>query len=281
MNGWIKLHRKLLDNPLSRQPKKCHLWMILLMLANHETKTKHWGGSTLTIKPGQVLTSRKELASVSGLDESFIQRTLAELERENMIEQQIYAKFRVVTIVLWQNYQSGEQQNECTRNEQQNARINEQQENAIKQHETGISSHSIKPCEQVNEQQNDTKVNTPREYKKKEYKYTHAFEQFWIAYPKKVGKQDAIKSFNKIKPDDSQLKAMIEAVNRQKLSQQWQKDDGQYVPNPATWLNGRRWEDEIGLISTPVNNPTANPPAVGAGPVPLSAKELQFMGAMG
>jgi len=244
MNGWIKLHRKLLDNPICRQPKKCHLWTILLMLANHETKTKHWGGDVLTIKPGQVLTGRKELASVSGLDESFIQRTLAELERENMIEQQTYAKFRIITIVSWQNYQSTEQQNGCTQNEQQNARENEQQENPTEQAENGILGHSIKPCEQVNEQQNDTKVNTPKEVKNKETQYTPVFESFWKLYPKKSKKLDAFKAFRKLKPTSELLNTMIKAVNHQKLTAQWQKDGGQYIPNLAAWLNGKRWEDE-------------------------------------
>jgi hypothetical protein len=70
------------------------------------------------------------------------------------------------------------------------------------------------------------------------------FNQFWKAYPKKVGKGAAEKSFQKFKPDDALLGAMLEAIAGQRNSQEWQKDSGQYIPNPATWLNQRRWEDE-------------------------------------
>lgn len=71
------------------------------------------------------------------------------------------------------------------------------------------------------------------------------FARFWKAYPKKVGKGAAEKSFNRINPDDSLLETMITAVNTAKASAQWQKENGQFIPNPSTWLNQRRWEDEI------------------------------------
>jgi len=37
---------------------------------------------------------------------------------------------------------------------------------------------------------------------------------------------------------------MMTALETQKASEKWLKDNGQYIPNPATWLNQRRWEDE-------------------------------------
>ena len=70
-----------------------------------------------------------------------------------------------------------------------------------------------------------------------------AFADFWTAYPRKVGKQDARKAFEKV-PFDA-LSALIPAVEQQKKSKQWKKDDGQYIPNPATWLNQGRWEDQL------------------------------------
>lgn len=70
------------------------------------------------------------------------------------------------------------------------------------------------------------------------------FEDFWRAYPKKVGKDDARRAFEKRKPDAELAGAMVSAVNAQKQSPQWKKDGGQYIPNPATWLNQGRWQDE-------------------------------------
>lgn len=76
------------------------------------------------------------------------------------------------------------------------------------------------------------------------------FEEFWAVYPKKVGKQDARRVFKKVKAD---VHVLIDAVNAQKKSQQWQRDGGQYIPNPSTWLNQGRWEDELPEF-TPVSN---------------------------
>ena len=70
------------------------------------------------------------------------------------------------------------------------------------------------------------------------------FERFWDEYPKHQSKQDAIKAFTKLKPDAGLLEKMIASLKAWKCSQQWTKDNGQYIPLPATWLNGHRWEDE-------------------------------------
>ena len=69
-----------------------------------------------------------------------------------------------------------------------------------------------------------------------------SFDRFWSAYPKKVGKEAARKAFAKAK---APLDVMLSAIDRQKNSQQWKRDNGQYIPNPATWLNQGRWDDEV------------------------------------
>jgi hypothetical protein len=70
------------------------------------------------------------------------------------------------------------------------------------------------------------------------------FEDFWKAYPKKTAKDDARKAFDKRKPDGEMLAQMLAALAVQTASPTWTKDGGQFIPNPATWLNGGRWQDE-------------------------------------
>lgn len=77
------------------------------------------------------------------------------------------------------------------------------------------------------------------------------FDEFWTAYPKKVGKQSAKKAFEKV---NAPLETLLSAIERQKRSSQWSKDGGQYIPNPTTWLNQGRWEDEL-----PGEKPRASP----------------------
>ena len=70
-----------------------------------------------------------------------------------------------------------------------------------------------------------------------------AFERFWAAYPKKQGKGAARKAFDKARTKVTP-EAMLSAVERQSRSPQWNRDDGRYIPMPATWLNQERWDDE-------------------------------------
>lgn len=69
-----------------------------------------------------------------------------------------------------------------------------------------------------------------------------AFDVFWKAYPKKTGKEAAKKSFARAKAD---IGTMLSALEVQKQSEQWTKNNGQFIPNPTTWLNQGRWEDEV------------------------------------
>lgn len=71
-----------------------------------------------------------------------------------------------------------------------------------------------------------------------------SFDVFWAAYPRHTGKQDAYKAFVKLKPDEALMQAILAGIEKQKQSAQWTKDGGQFIPHPATWLNGCRWEDE-------------------------------------
>jgi hypothetical protein len=70
------------------------------------------------------------------------------------------------------------------------------------------------------------------------------FDRFWAAYPRRVKKPDALKAFGKLAPDVPLVDAMVAAIEAQKSWPQWQRDDGQFIPYPASWLNGRGWEDE-------------------------------------
>lgn len=73
---------------------------------------------------------------------------------------------------------------------------------------------------------------------------TGAFDRFWVAYPRHQGKEAARKAWEKLNPDAALLEIMLSALERQRASDQWRRDGGQFIPYPATWLNGRRWEDE-------------------------------------
>ena len=77
------------------------------------------------------------------------------------------------------------------------------------------------------------------------HEFPPGFDRLWEAYPKKIGKDAAARAFAKRKPDEALLARMLQAVARQRQSDQWRKDGGQFIPHLATWLNQGRWEDEV------------------------------------
>lgn len=74
--------------------------------------------------------------------------------------------------------------------------------------------------------------------------FSSHFSNFWNCYPKKVGKRAAWAAWRRHKLG-TKIVEILKAVESQKKSEQWQRDGGQYIPNPATWLNQGRWDDEI------------------------------------
>lgn len=97
---------------------------------------------------------------------------------------------------------------------------------------------------------NDNKQNThiteaEADTKAEGNEYNGAFGEFWKCYPKKVGKDAALKAWKKRKGIDEKLLIILEALETQKNSVGWKKDFGQFIPNPATWLNEGRWQDEV------------------------------------
>lgn len=72
------------------------------------------------------------------------------------------------------------------------------------------------------------------------------FGLFWKSYPKKVARQDAERAWKKANIN-GEFESVISALEEQKRSEDWTKEKGKFIPHPASWINKRRWEDEITL----------------------------------
>jgi len=89
---------------------------------------------------------------------------------------------------------------------------------------------------------------TDTEHNITEQIYMDDFDMFWMTYPKKVGKEAARKAWLKVNPN---LTIVLQALSWQKESPQWFKNNGQFIPNPSTWINQHRWEDEQPIEGSP------------------------------
>jgi hypothetical protein len=83
-----------------------------------------------------------------------------------------------------------------------------------------------------------------KEREKERNTYGDDFLEFWKSYPKKVGKDEAWRAWKKRNGSKPSIEIIVNAVEMQKKSNQWIRDGGQYIPNPATWINQGRWADE-------------------------------------
>lgn len=108
----------------------------------------------------------------------------------------------------------------------------------------------------------DTRVNSEidpqvgREGKGKEGKTRDAsstedgFADFWLAYPNRKARQDAERAWAKLSPDADTQALILSAVARQHQGEDWLKDGGRFIPHASTWLNGKRWLDELAPSAT-------------------------------
>lgn len=71
------------------------------------------------------------------------------------------------------------------------------------------------------------------------------FDHFWKLYPNKKGKQDAAAAWKKLNPNAELRQTLMTVLGQHSTSRDWTKDDGQYVPMASTWLNKKRYQDEL------------------------------------
>ena len=167
----------------------------------------------IEVPRGSLITSIEHLASETGLTVQNVRTSINKLKSTGELTSKSTNKYTLVTLTNYGFYQDDDKQltNKLT-----------------------------------NEQQTTNNNRRKKEYNN--YIYAQNFEKFWEAYPKKRDKQGAFKAFKKV---DVDIDVLLRAIEKQKQSKDWQKDDGQYIPYPSTWLNGHRWEDETD--SQPIN----------------------------
>jgi hypothetical protein len=119
MEGWIKLHRKVLENPIAcKDSDHLAVWNYILLNATHREYPVVFSGQRISLKPGQLITGRKVIAEKFKISESKVQRILKAFESEHQIEQTTSNENRLISVISWEEYQGLEQQVEQPVNNQ-------------------------------------------------------------------------------------------------------------------------------------------------------------------
>lgn len=223
MDGWIKLHRKTLDNPVvCKDSDHLAVWMYLLMNATHKEYPAIFAGEKMTLQPGQLITGRISISEKLNIHESKVQRILKSFEIEQQIEQQNSNKNRLISILSWAEYQTDEQQNEHPVN---NKRTTDEQ--------------------QVNTNKNVKNVKNKRTKEIKDICSSPEFEIFWNEYPRKLGKKEAAKTFEKVVKAGEDPNVIIQCATNYKKQCDRLKTEAQYIKHPKTFLNEERYKDYL------------------------------------
>lgn len=213
--GYILLYRSLLDWEWYSDVNTKTLFLHLLLTVNFEDRK--WRGKL--IKRGQRVCSRDQLAEETGLTQQSVRTALNKLKSTGEITNTASPQGTVITVVNYDKYQ--------------------------------ILTNSLTNDQPTNNQQttNDQPVNNKLNKINKLINLNScasepSFDDFWAAYPKKKSKGDALKAWNTLKPSSELFAIMMERLATAKTCKDWVKDNGQYIPYPATWIRARGWEDE-------------------------------------
>lgn len=220
--GWISIYRKIQDSEIWSGEKftKGQAWVDMILMANHKDKTFFIRGNEVKVKRGQIARAERTFCEKWGWSRGKVRRYFEWLETRHQIVQQ---KSKLISILTLVNYNKFQQNgtSDSTTDGPQTVQQTDQNNN-------------------VNKDKNDKKDTITKDKKTIDH-----FELFWKAYPKKVAKKVAYQSYSKISQSKEQLQIILKAIEEQKQSIDWTKDDGQFIPHPATWLNQGRWTDEL------------------------------------
>ena len=126
-------------------------------------------------------------------------------------------------------------------------RVKQHRERA-KQHHRNVSSNvSVTPQNRIDKNRVETETEQPpKPPARKLADVPEGFPHWYDAYPRKVGKLAAVKAWKKIKPSRELAGRMATAIRNQTAQHHFQNGKGEdHIPNPTTWLNQGRWDDEI------------------------------------
>ena len=136
MNGWIKIHRKILDNRVvCKDADHMAVWMYLLLNASHNAHSQLYGGKTVELRPGQLITGRRVIGERLNINEIKVKRILKLFQENGQISIEGAKAGSLISILAWKEYQS----------ERVFDQINDQQNDQINDHnQEGFNKNNIK-----------------------------------------------------------------------------------------------------------------------------------------
>lgn len=106
MSGWIKLHRSLQDSAIANHPEYLAVWVHLMLRAQHSSSEFVVGRQIVKLSAGQLVFGRIKFSAETGVSENKVRAALDVMKSLKMITIKSMAKFSIISITKWQDYQS-------------------------------------------------------------------------------------------------------------------------------------------------------------------------------
>lgn len=280
MEGWIKLHRKIVDNPyyFAEAFTRSQAWVDLLILANHKDNFFYIRGVKIDVKRGQIGFALENLGKRWKWSRGKVERFISELETSSQIVRQ---KNNVTTLLSIVNYDTYQQDGKANDNASSKPNSKTDEHQTVKQTdinknvnndnnekndkntlfaEIEISAEELKPVDDnfLEKEKTAFTESINAEIKKEDAivfvqaEVWPTFDDFWTAYDKKVGKPKSKKLWDKIK--QSEKEEIMQHVPLYVASTQEEK----FRKHPTTYLSNRAWEDQIINSNTQKNAKQSN-----------------------
>ena len=242
--GYIKLYRSLLRWEWYDDANTFRVFVHLLLTVNHEPQK--WHG--ITIDRGQRLASFSKIAGELRLSVQNIRTSIDHLKSTGEVTCRSQGGHSIFTVVNYNLFQQLTSQPTNSQQSPNKALTNDQQQ---RKNDKNIEKEkNILPPKspQGEGQAEDLTVETAggaAEAAIRPKTPVQGFEEFWKAFPKKASKGAALKAWNKLRPGKELREKIMAAIERAKKSEQWNRENGRFIPYPATWLHAQGWEDEL------------------------------------
>jgi len=103
--GYVRIYRKILENPIWTNAKLLQIWIWCLLKANHRANTFIWNGEIMTLREGEFITGRDTGSKEVGLSPSGFYKNIQLLEKFSYISVNSNNRFTHITIINWAKYQ--------------------------------------------------------------------------------------------------------------------------------------------------------------------------------
>jgi len=214
LDGYIKLYRKLLENPVFQNDRLLKVFIWCLLKASYKEHEQLLGLHTVQLQPGQFIYGRFKAAQELKIKPSTLNDQMNTLKRLQIIDIKPNNKYSIVTLANWTLYQSNEE----------------------------ASDNKTDSKATTNRQQTDTN----KKGKKGNNKYSSDFEKFYALYPNPFNKMQTFKNWEALLKKGETTERIMTATNNYLQYIKSNEIDSQYITRSTNFI-GRKG-DYLGYI---------------------------------